>query len=122
MKNLFTAFYGEMPVNPEIRFFVENGEVLCWHWYWIMKAIKEPSVSNWKEILEKEKKSVSMNDILWLTNDAKKVAKVLDGYWSVDFCKAKNDKWHLIDCARGELSWHPEDCKYAKYKKRGDLI
>jgi hypothetical protein len=86
------------------------------------EAIKQPSVSNWKEILENEKKSVFGNEILWLTADARKVSKVLDGYWSVDFCKAKNDKWILIDCAIGKNSWHPEDCKYAKYKKRGDLI
>jgi len=122
MKNLFTAFYGEMPVNPEIRFFVENGEVLCWHWYWCFEAIKQPSVSNWKEILENEKKSVFGNEILWLTADARKVSKVLDGYWSVDFCKAKNDKWVLLDCARGELSWHPNDCKFKKKVEKNGFI
>jgi hypothetical protein len=122
MKNLFTAFYGEMPVNPEIRFFVENGEVLCWHWYWAMEAIKQPSVSNWKEILENEKKSVFGNEILWLTTDARKVSKVLDGYWSVDFCKAKNDKWILIDCARADLSWHPDDCKFKKKVEKNGFI
>lgn len=116
MKNLFTAFIGEMPVNPEIRFFVNEGEVMCWHWYWVEEAIEidalGTSVPNWKEIIEKEKKEISGNEIMWLNIDAKKVAEVLkgDGYWSVDFCKAKDGRWILIDLAEGFKSWHPE-CK-----------
>jgi len=116
MKNLFTAFYGEMPVNPEIRFFIKDGKVLCWHWYWVEEAINNPSVSNWKEIIEKTKKDISGNEILKLNNYARKIAEVFkdDGFWSVDFCQSKNGEWILIDMGEGEKSWHPEDCKYYK--------
>lgn len=109
MKNLFTAFC-DMPVNPEIRFFVKDGELLCWHWYWIEEAIKNPSVHDWKEIMDKEKKELSGNELLWLERDARKVANQFEGYWSVDFCKAKDGRWILIDLAEGEKSWHP-DCE-----------
>lgn len=121
MKNLFTAFHGDMPVNPEVRFFVNNGEVLCWHWYWIEEAIHNPSIDNWKEVLNREKESISGNELLWLEKDAKKVAEALegDGFWSVDFCKAKDGRFILIDLAEGEKSWHPRDCPI--YKKMPNI-
>jgi len=119
MKNLFKAFYGEMPVNPEIRFFVENEKALCWHWYWVMDAIKRGTPKgilpkNWKKILQKEQESISSDEISMLENYAGRVSNAVKGYWSVDFCKAKDSRWILIDMANGERSWHPEDCKIYK--------
>lgn len=109
MNNLFTAFYGDMPVNPEIRFFIKDGEVVCWHWYWIEDAIENPSLKNWKELLQEEKKNLSdsWKSSVWQVADIFKN----EGYWSVDFCKAKDGRWILIDMALGENSWHPE-CEY----------
>ena len=115
MDSRFTAFYGDMPVNPERRYFVRDGEVLCHHPYWIEEAIaesKEPSTPNWREIAKKLN-TETKDEIKLLTNYAKLVAKQFDGYWSVDFCKAKDGRWILIDMARGEKSWHLEDCKFA---------
>ncbi len=117
MKTLFRAFHGDMPVNPEIRFFIKDGEVLCWHWYWIEDAIekgtkKEKLPFDWKSIIRQQKESLSGNDILWLTNDARKVAGVLPGFWSVDFCQGKDGTWYLIDMAEAEKSWHPGECKF----------
>lgn len=42
------------------------------------------------------------------------------GYWSIDFCKAKDGRWILIDMATGERTWHKEDCEY--YIKPKDLF
>ena len=113
MKNLFTAFHGEMPVNPEIRFFVKDGEILCWHWYWIEDAIRNPSIENWKEIIEKEKDDLFEEVNNFVRMSAQKIAILFkdDGYWSVDFCKAKDGRWWLIDMADGFRSWHPENCE-----------
>lgn len=114
MKNMFTAFHGEMPVNPEIRFFVKDGEVKCYHWYWVEDAIENGTREDklpfdWKDRIKNAKRDyLSGNDLIWLTNDARKVAKQFDGYWSVDFCLSKENRWILIDMALGELSWHPE--------------
>jgi hypothetical protein len=110
MKNLFKAFHGEMPVNPEIRCFIKDGKFLCWHWYWIEDAIINPSASDWKEIMREEQKHILCNETVKLIDNALIVAKQFEGYWSVDFCKAKDGRWILIDMAEGEKSWHPE-CK-----------
>lgn len=118
MKNLFTAFFAKMPVNPEIRFFVKNGKVLCWHWYWVEDAMYKPSKRNWRSILRKEKKKLAGEELRWLYDAAEKVAKQFKGYWSVDFCKAADDDWVLIDMALGEVSWHPECEKKPKGRKR----
>jgi len=115
MKELFTAFYGDMPVNPEIRFFVKDGEILCKHWYWCNEAIVNPSVDNWKKLMDKEKDEITEKEKQLLKGHALKVAEQFEGYWSVDFCKAKDGTWYLIDCAVGSASWHPKDC--INYKK-----
>lgn len=111
MDSLYRAF-GNMPVNPERRYFIKDGEVVCHHPYWFEGAIgdcsyhKTPLPENWKEL------SATMNfesddEILLLSNHAKKIAKVLDGFWSVDFCKSRDGLWYMIDMAMGEQSWHP---------------
>lgn len=112
MDNLFTAFYGKMPVNPEIRFFIRDRETLCWHWYWCYDAIEEPSISNWKEVMDKTKKEMRLEEWDFLFKKTKMVAKVMEGYWSIDFCRGKNGVWYLIDLAEAEKSWHEEGCKY----------
>jgi hypothetical protein len=112
MKNLFKAFHGEMPVNPEVRFFFKDKKVQCWHWYWIEDAIEQGTRSglpdNWKEIITNEKKGLSEQEINELTRQVNKVAQNFKGYWSIDFCKSAKGEWILIDMALGEKSWHPE--------------
>jgi len=108
----FKAFSGDMPVNKEVRVFIKDGKVLCHHFYWIEEAIEKTSYKpkNWKELLNKAKQ-LSKEDIDTILKYAGMVAKVISGYWSVDFMKAKNGKWYLIDMALGKESWHPP-CKY----------
>ncbi len=126
MDSTFTAFSGKMPVNSERRYFINNGKVQCHHSYWIPKAIssadeayavigKSNLVSNWRELLV-ELNAESNSEIERLTGWAELVAMKLKGYWSVDFCRAKNGTWYLIDCAQGERSWHPK-CQYAKEER-----
>jgi len=117
MDTRFTAFYGDMPVNPERRYFIKNGQVLCHHPYWIEEAIAEskpPSIPNWREIA-KEMNTETEDEIKLLTGYAQMVAERFEGYWSIDFCKAKDGRWILIDMATGEKSWHPE---HKKEKRR----
>lgn len=116
MDSRFIAFRGNMPVNPERRYFIDKGKVLCRHPYWFEGAILYPNLENWKKVL-REINTEDKQEIKLLTNYAQKVAKVLSGFWSVDFCKAKDEKWILIDCALGERSWHPEDCRFNRTKK-----
>jgi hypothetical protein len=113
MDELFTAYLGEMPVNPEIRFFIRDGKVQCKHFYWIPEAIVEGTpkgklISNWKKLLEDTIKSITKQELDILTKYTELVARKFDGYWSVDFCRAKDKRWILIDMAEGDISWHPE--------------
>lgn len=112
MESRFTAFYGNMPVNPERRYFVRDGKVICHHPYWIEDALarsKRPSVPNWRE-LARVMNHESPNEIEQLSAYAEMVSQRFDGYWSVDFCKAKDGRWLLIDMAMGDESWHPAEC------------
>lgn len=115
MDTRFTAFWGEMPVNPERRYFVKDGKVLCHHNYWIKEAIadsgKRPSLTNWEQHCDEMNKETE-DELRLLDWHSHKVAQELYGYWSIDFCKAKDGKWYLIDCATGDNSWHPASCKY----------
>lgn len=111
MNTLFTAFWGEMPVNVEFRYFIRDGKILCSHWYWITEAIKgNTKEPDWKRLLRRGKRK--SHNIL--NGYAGKVASVLPEFWSVDFCLAKDGRWILIDLAMGNQSWHPRNCHYAK--------
>jgi len=113
MASAFTAFWGKMPVNPERRYFIKDGGILCHHHYWIEDAIRNPSIENWKPVLKKLN-TETPEEVSLLTSHAEKVGKVLKGYWSVDFCKGANGVWYLIDLAKGDISWHEESCPFKK--------
>ena len=114
MNNIFYAFSGDMPVNPERRYFIRDGKVECHHAYWIGDAVekgtsKEKLPNNWKDIARQMNMEDS-EEVGLLTEYSQKVADVMSGYWSVDFCKSKEGDWVLIDMALGEDSWHPSEC------------
>lgn len=124
MDTHFTAFYGDMPVNPERRYFIKDGKVVCHHPYWIEEAIeesKEPSIPNWREVA-KQLNTETEEEIQLLTKYALMVAEKLPSSWSVDFCKAKDGRWILIDMALAERSWHPEDCPHLVRNRKDAVI
>ena len=116
MDSRFTAFFGEMPVNPERRYFIKDGKTQCHHAYWTEDAIeggtKEDNLpKNCKEII-KEINNETKEEIKLLSEYANQVIKVFPkDYWSIDFCKAKDGRWILIDMATGEDSWHDYTCE-----------
>lgn len=106
MASQYTAFE-EMPVNPERRYFIKDGKILCHHAYWIKDAIRNASVENWEQLSD-EMNIETKEEIDLLSNYALDVSKAIEGFWSVDFCKAKDGTWYLIDMATGENSFHPK--------------
>ena len=121
----FKAFWGEMPVARERRYFVEGGKVLCHHPYWIEQAIAEwaegwskPNLQqDWRQVLS-ELNTETPDEVKLLSGYAEQISAVLDGYWSLDFAHGRDGTWFFIDAAVGSHSWHPEDCPVAKAKRR----
>ncbi len=112
----FMAFAG-MPVAIERRYFVRDGQVVCHHPYWPEDAIHGNNLpDDWKARLARM--SVEPREEVYLLMDlAARFGQVNPGYWSVDFAKAKDTTrgaqgWYLIDAARGEISWHPDNCPH----------
>lgn len=113
MDTKFTAFYHDMPVNPERRYFIKDGKLLCHHPYWIEDSIRDPSIPNWKET-SKEMNYETHSEQITLRGYTFKIAKVLEGSWSIDFCRGKDGKWWFIDAALASQSWHPDTCPQKK--------
>jgi len=119
----FKAFWGQMPVARERRYFVDDGKILCHHPYWIEDAIaqwaedrflgKQEIVDNWREILA-ELNTETPEECKLLTDYAQKISEVLPRYWSLDFAHGRDGTWWFIDAALGKESWHPEDCPIFK--------
>ena len=117
MDSKFKAFYGEMPVNSERRYFIKNGNVECHHPYWDEDAVERGTLTNilpvnWKGLAGKMNFE-SQEEIDVLSEYSKVIATHFEDYWSVDYCKSKDGRWILIDMAEAEKSWHPSECKYS---------
>lgn len=111
MASKFTAFWGNLPISPERRYFIRDGVVECHHPYWTEDAINKsgfiPSVKNWSLLL-RQMNMETKREVELLTGYVMRVAELLQGYWSVDFSKSKEGKWILIDMADGDSSYHQE--------------
>jgi len=107
----FKAFLG-LPIAKEYRVFVKDGKVVCKHFYWPEEAIEVFGdyilPGDWKEQLKSLDSLTPEEDHLLITL-AERFGSVLPGNWSVDFMKSESG-WVMIDAARAEHSWHPDDC------------
>lgn len=101
----FKAFQG-LPIAPERRYFVRDGEVMCHHPYWIEDAIHNPSDDGWQEALEYMNAELP-HEIEMLSSYATMIAQELGGDWSIDFMLGMDGRWYMIDMATAMQSWHP---------------
>lgn len=117
----FHAFSG-LPIATEVRYFIRNNDVQCWHFYWPEDAIKfvEEDI-DWRSELRDMMAEAKTDEHIHMRY-AKKIARNVDGYWSVDFARAKNGKWYLIDMAIGEESYHQSECKYLSDEERERML
>lgn len=104
MDSRFEYFWGKLPINPERRYFIYNHKIICHHPYWTAESIKD---EQYKDILD-EINIESEEEKILLSKYACIIADEFDGYWSIDFCRARTGKWYCIDMAKGEQSWHPK--------------
>jgi hypothetical protein len=117
MDSRFTAFQG-LPICPERRYFINNGEITDHFPYWPEQAIIDPSISEWKQELAKANAETA-DEIELLSGYAKSVSEVMEGEWSVDFCRGRDGKWWMIDLACAEDSWRPDKKKGVKMDLNG---
>lgn len=111
LRHRFKAF-GGTPIAEELRFFIHNGEILDYHFYWPEESIivQDPEkASNWELDWLKTKK-----DALENREEAVRQAGIVaekfrgQGFWSVDFARTESGEWYAIDMAKGEVSWMPD--------------
>lgn len=112
LDSAFTAFWGKMPVAKEIRAFVRDGVGECWHPYWPMASIKNPSISHWREELQRIQ-TYSPTDLATVKEIVETVGRAMGGYWSIDICQTKAGNWYVTDMATGENSYHWGTCPHA---------
>ncbi len=111
LKTAFKAFYGDMPINCERRYFIKDGQVICHHPYWPYEAFdaEKKLPSDWKKQLDLLNHE-SKEEIKLLTELSELISKEFSGYWSLDWALANNGTWYAIDMALGERSYHWPDC------------
>ncbi len=107
----FKAFYGNMPVAKERRYFIKDRLIQCHHPYWPKDAIRNPNNEDWENILAEQNKETE-KEIDLLSKYCLMVAGRFNGYWSVDFAYGQDEKWYLIDMAEGEHSFHWLECDF----------
>jgi len=105
----YRAFQG-LPIAPEVRYFIRDGVVEEWFFYWPEDAIQLPDREDWKD-LHSEMRELCKEEEDIHRKLVERVAKKFDGYWSVDFARLRDGRWVLIDMALGEVSWHPKRSK-----------
>lgn len=110
LEHSFKAFWGQMPVSKERRYFIRDGKVECHHPYWPEQAIidcyTKDLPDNWRYLLAELNRETE-EEISLLTNYAEQLGQYLSGYWSIDFAKGQDGTWYFIDAALGNQSWHP---------------
>lgn len=117
----FEAF-GGTPIGPEVRVFVRDGTVECHHFYWPF-ATDDRALEHIDTIDNQQELTETLNSLeatveeamdATLRDAAIHISEHFDGYWSLDFALTTDGTWYAIDAARGDNSWHPEDCQHAE--------
>lgn len=97
----------EADFGVEVRFFIENGEVLNWGFYWPESDVNINS-SDYSHL-----QRIAKENITQIIPSVQKIAERFDGVnssaWSVDFVLSKDTKWYCTDMAPKEMSMEPEN-------------
>lgn len=116
--------FSEHDYHPEVRFFIRDGEIVCFH---LRTNLPDNPKHSEKEIREYFDPCESNYSRLTDTvhDYAETVASEFnDGWWSADFVLTTNYNWYLTDMAIdalqyiekqetwSNLSGHPGDCKH----------
>lgn len=112
----FHAFWGDMPIVKERRYFVHDATVMCHHPYWPPEAFKDHqvSVNDWRKCLD-DMNHESADEVDLLSELSSQVGAAIGGNWSIDWLWSEPEgKWYLTDMAEAAQSYHWPGCKYAQ--------
>lgn len=115
-------YYGNMPICKEFRFFVDDGDVRCWHPYWPKDALKQGKAKffegfSYKKLLSPwGVKTDGPSPLLRLFELAEQAGKAVGGSWSVDLLETKGG-WYITDMAEAKQSFHWVGCEFEKFYK-----
>jgi hypothetical protein len=112
--------YGGLPVVPQLRAFIGEGDVLCAHSYWPMQWVADGLSEEQKERLDARGMSditltlagsVALDAFYPAMKLLREIAKAFaaDGRWSVDLLETRRG-WVAVGMAPAYLSWHDADC------------
>ena len=109
----YCSRYGDFPVCKEFRFFVNEGDVQCWHPYWPISALQD---GKWEVDADESTAyadlcSVDYDTLLHLKNLASRAGVACGGSWSVDLLETERG-WFLTDMAEAHKSYHWEGCEH----------
>jgi hypothetical protein len=119
--HMVVDWFDNMPLRKEVRCFIQDGRLVCWHPYWPADAVDTEYCPRpvLREEVARINATITDADIAILTDYCAKVGEVLPGAWSVDFMwSGKRNFWYLIDMAAAALSWHPQ-CEFKKGRDLG---
>lgn len=106
------AYYRNMPVCREFRFFVNGGEIECQHPYWPQDSLEQGGAGDCYEELCK------VSDPGPLRKLARAVGLAVGGRWSVDILETSRG-WYVTDMAEADRSYHWEGCQFDKSGEAG---
>lgn len=108
--------YGNMPINREFRFFVEDGEVKCFHPYWPAESLEQggaPNTLGYNNLC-----SLASKDERELRDLASRAGKAVGGAWSIDMLDTERG-WFITDMAEAHKSFHWPLCPHKKMPNPG---
>lgn len=102
--------YGDMPVVPEWRLFVDGGEVTHVQPYWPLEALEQgqPDAPDWRDLVRAKEADWDKEAVqAALRAMAVRAAEACaGGHWSIDFLySAPAMTWYLTDMAEGDKSF-----------------
>lgn len=105
--------YLDMPLSREFRFFVQDGETVCWHPYWGGRALQQGGAVL-PEGFDREAFETP-DDLAHLTDLANRAGAALGGAWSVDLLQTERG-WYVTDMAEAHRSGHDDCPNDARFK------
>jgi len=98
-----------LPIVPEARMFIRDGDVACVHPYWPMEAL----VQRWCGLEEEAAENLAAHIAVVVQNAepmlremAQPILERVPGAWSVDWMLTTRG-WYHIDMGLAARSWHP---------------